>query len=138
MKRWLKIGLVLTALVCAAVCVVWFVHLQSERAAARQRELRYESDLHSYAGVIVPGMSRDPVEHYLRIHRVHFQRVYNFDGNGTDADLTKIGQEPAPWYCSEQNVYISFQFRSADGFESVDPSDKLQKITIYRWLQDCL
>jgi hypothetical protein len=25
-------------------------------------------------------------------------------------DLTKIGEENAPWFCGENNVYLAFQF----------------------------
>jgi hypothetical protein len=44
-------------------------------------------------------------------------------------DLAKIGQEPAPWACSEKNVYVAFQF---------DSFDTLKSVTLYRWLEGCL
>jgi hypothetical protein len=59
---------------------------------------------------------------------------------GVYDELTKIGQEDAPWFCSEKNVYVAFQFRGIahkQGFEA-DSSDTLHAITIYRWLEGCL
>ena len=56
-------------------------------------------------------------------------------------DLTKIGQEDAPWFCSENAVYIAFQFtrptRTA-GEADAEDSDRLRAVTIHHWLEGCL
>lgn len=56
-------------------------------------------------------------------------------------DLTKIGQEDAPFFCEENNVYVAFEFASLykpNGTWSADPSDALKAVKIYRMLDRCL
>ncbi len=133
MRRRRRAGLLLiVALVCAAILAAWFVHLKSEREASREREQKYESILHSYTVVILPGTTHNQVERYLGAKGIQFQGVCCSVADGAYEDLAKIGQEPSPWYCSVQNVYISFQF------VSTDPGDRLRTIAIERRLVDCL
>jgi hypothetical protein len=60
---------------------------------------------------------------------------------GVYDDLVKIGQEDAPWFCSEKNVYVALEFIGPER-HSVGPSaeayDTLTTITIYRWLEGCM
>ena len=141
MKRWLlPIALVLVVTLSVVV-----VRHRSEKRAQQEREAGYQSALRAYSGVLKPGMTRKDVEEYLRTGNVGFSQMccvemkdfskYVYD------DLTKVGQEDAPWFCSEKNVYIAFQFtgqpRNATG-PGADDSDKLRTITIYRWLEGCL
>ena len=51
-------------------------------------------------------------------------------------DLVKIAQEDAPWFCSEKNIYIAFQFTGTAS--RAEPSDKLISVTVYPWLEGCL
>jgi hypothetical protein len=54
--------------------------------------------------------------------------------------LTKIGEERAPWFCEEHNIYIGFEF-SAQGsrkFPEAHDSDVLTGIQIHPWLTGCL
>jgi len=59
-------------------------------------------------------------------------------------DLVKIGKEDAPWFCSENNVYIAFQFIDREREQAVgftlhtDDLDSLKSVTIYPWLEGCL
>jgi hypothetical protein len=55
-------------------------------------------------------------------------------------DLVKIGQEDVPWFCSENNVYIAFQFLGSqkNSLPRADTSDRLKDVTIYRKLDGCL
>jgi len=54
-------------------------------------------------------------------------------------DLVKIAQEDVPWVCSENNVYIAFQFLGSEqnSFARADGYDKLKDLTIYHWLEGC-
>jgi len=59
--------------------------------------------------------------------------------NGLFADEVFIGHEPAPWYCSSNNVYISFQFQSgAEMFREPEPGEPLKTITVTHRLEQCL
>jgi hypothetical protein len=56
-------------------------------------------------------------------------------------DLVKIGTEDAPWFCSEKNVYVAFQFtdhQQRRGMPKADDLDTLKAVSIYRWLEGCL
>ena len=91
-------------------------------------------------------MTRKEVEDHLRARNVKFRQMCcveedkRFSTNVYD-DLVKIGQEDAPWVCSEKNVYVAFQFIGPhqDGLgPAADASDRLRAISIYRWLEGCL
>jgi hypothetical protein len=81
------------------------------------------------------------VEDELRAQGVQYERVSGFDSTKAYADLVKIGTEPAPWYCSKNNIYVKFAFDAADpgqGGISQSSSDVLRSIAVTPWLQDCL
>jgi hypothetical protein len=90
-------------------------------------------------------MTRKEVEDYLRARHINFRQMCCVDvktfSKGVYDDLAQIGQEDAPWFCSEKNIYIAFQFtgqaRNAAGW-GADDSDKLKTVSIYRWLEGCL
>jgi hypothetical protein len=91
-------------------------------------------------------MTRREVEEYLRTRNVRFRQMccvetsQRFSTNVYD-DLAKIGQEDAPWFCSEKNVYVAFQFTGSQGNTTgpaADASDRLRTISIYSWLEGCL
>jgi hypothetical protein len=141
MKRWLlPIALVLVVTLSVVV-----VRHRLEKRAQQEREAGYQSALRAYSGVLKPGMTRKDVEEYLRARNVGFQQMCcvaskDYSKDVYD-DLTKVGQEDAPWFCSEKIVYIAFQFtgqpRNATGAEA-DDSDRLRAITIYPRLEGCL
>ena len=57
------------------------------------------------------------------------------------ADLVKLGEQPAPWYRSELEVYVAFQFTSASPQNPLPiaaDQDVRQKISPYRKLGGCL
>jgi hypothetical protein len=141
MRRWHSVLLlsILAVLAGAAVRYAWSKHEQKKQEAAYRREVGYQLALHSYTGVLTVGMTRKEVEGYLQTKGVRFSKLCCVDEKSAYADITKIGQESAPWYCSEQNIYIAFQFASeAGGSVSADPSDTLRKITIFPRLEGCL
>jgi hypothetical protein len=115
-----------------------------EKRAEQKREVAYQSALRSYSEHFRSGMTRKEVEDYLRARNIRFQQMCCVDHKLSKTvwdDLTKIGQERAPWFCSENNVYIAFQF---SGLErkgvggSADPSDMLMAVSVYHWLEGCL
>ena len=134
MKRW---RLPAAIAVIVALSVVGIRHALEQRSQQKheqqKREPIYQSKLLSYSAVLKPGMSRKEVEDYLRTKNITFRQMCCVDFKDTSPrgydDLAKIGQEPAPWACSEKNVYVAFQF---------DSSDTLKSVTLYRWLEGCL
>jgi hypothetical protein len=108
---------------------------------ARRREAGYQAQLAAFSQSVKPGMSRQEVESSLRTGGRDIQQMCCM-GKWKNAydDLTKIGQEPHPWYCSAHSVYIGFEFVS-DGrheFPEAHDSDTLKGVQIYHWLEGCL
>jgi hypothetical protein len=60
-------------------------------------------------------------------------------GAGYD-DLVKIGEESAPWFCSENNVYIAFEFnpKSRGELSDTNGSDILKRVSVFHQLEGCL
>lgn len=54
--------------------------------------------------------------------------------------LVKIGDERAPWYCSEHGVYVGFGFvaHGSHKFPEAHDSDTLTSVRIFKWLTGCL
>ena len=138
MTRWRSIVLLLIflALIVTAVWLAWSKHL---RNAAYQREAGYQSTLHFYQAVLKPGMTRIEVEGFLQSKGVQLSRFCCSDEKSIQSYIIKIGQEPAPWYCSRENIYLEFQFTSGTiDSDMASQPDTLKKITITPWLEDCL
>ncbi len=128
-----------------AATAIATVRYEHEKRAQRQREATYERALHSYSDVLKPGTNRKEVEDYLHERDIGFRHMCCVDRRtyslGIYDDLIKIGQEDAPWFCNEKNVYIALQFTGqsrADPTPEAVPSDTLKTITIYHWLEGCL
>ncbi len=142
MRRW---RLLVALLLVVALSALVLRHFSQERTQEK-REAGYQSAVRSYSEVLRLGMTRKEVEDYLRGRNVEFRQMCcvetnkRFSTNVYD-DLTKIGQEDAPWVCSEKNVYVAFQFtgpqRNASG-PTADASDRLVGVTLYRGLEGCL
>jgi hypothetical protein len=109
---------------------------------ARRREAAYQAKLASFSEALKSGMTRKDVEGYLRKNGYEFRQMCCMNRSGKNAwdDLTQIGKEPHPWYCSEHNVYIGFEFvsDSSHEFPEAHDSDTLKWIQIYHWLEGCL
>jgi len=140
MKRWLSLILVLTVVAAVAFGVRHVLEKRSEQ----KREIAYQSALRSYSERFQPGMTRKEVEDYLRARNIRFQQMCCVDHKLSKTvldDLTKIGQESAPWFCSEHNVYVAFQFKGPERNDlggSADPSDTLKAVSLHHWLEGCL
>jgi len=145
MRRW---HIYIAAALLAALLVVLGVrHVVKERVQ-RRREAEYQNALRSYSQALKTGMTRKQVEDYLSARNLSFRQmccvsVKEFSRGVYDNaydDLVKIAQEEVPWFCSENNVYIAFQFLGSgqNSFARADASDKLKDLTIYHWLEGCL
>jgi hypothetical protein len=57
------------------------------------------------------------------------------------ADIVKIGEEKAPWYCNKYNVYVAFEFETTEPHGTVTDardSDRLETTSLFPWLEECL
>ena len=111
MKPTVKRVLTLLALLTVLSTVVVGIRYELRKKAQKKREAAYASSLHFYTEELKIGMTRKEVEEYLRAKNTTFMRMCCVDFSGSRAsldDLTRIGQEDAPWFCSENNVYVAF------------------------------
>jgi hypothetical protein len=99
MKHWRSALLLLVIAFCAVLIrSIW------KYRAAQQREIAYQSALATYAKRFGPGDNRKTVEDYLKGKRIEFGQmccVERRESHTAYADLIRMGQEDAPWYCSE-------------------------------------
>ena len=133
-SRPLCIAIGVSALLCAACA-------RSTARARQEREGGYQAQRVGYSAVLKPGLTRSEVETYLRNNGHEFQQMCCM-GKSKNAydDLTRIGQERHPWYCSAHNVYVGFEFVSSGSHEFAEAhdSDTLKSIQIFHWLEGCL
>lgn len=115
--------------------------------AQGRRDAAYQMTLRSYDRVLKPGTTRGKVEGYLGARNTSFQRMCCVDAarlseRASWDDLVKIGQEKPPWFCSENYVYIAFQFIDreppTESGKTADDFDTLKSVSIYRQLGGCL
>jgi len=110
------------------------------RRAQAKREVAYQQTLQKYSGEFTAGMSRKEIEGRLQAQNIQFLSMCCAEERVGMDDLVKIGSEEHPWYCSEHNVYVAFEFTAAkptDVFTASD-ADRLRKVTIFHWLEGCL
>jgi hypothetical protein len=113
----------------------------SGQSAKQKREADYQAALQSYSDALKPGATRKSVEDYLQAKGVNYEKMCCILEKSAEAELVRIGKEKHPWYCSEHNVYIAFQFVDelhGGGRPSDSDLDKLKSITVYHWLEGCL
>ena len=129
---------------CLAFAVVGLRHV-IEKRAQEKREVAYQRTLHSYSDILRPGLSRTELEDYLKSKDIRFRQMCCVNRKALSQnvydDLVKIGQEDAPWFCSENNVYIAFQFagqRTNASWPAAVANDRLTDISIFRWLESCV
>lgn len=121
--------------------------VQVGKRAARLREIAYQATVRSYSGALKPGITRGDVEAFLRrngrtiVHSccMESEEWKQVKGLAFD-DLAKIGEERAPWFCSEHNVYVGFEFVAVGTHEwsKADDADRLTKVRLYHALEGCL
>lgn len=139
MGRWRLIAaalLVLSMLVVACGVVTY-----QSRQQARRREAAYEATLREYSAVLNRGMTRKTVEDYLRKKNARFSHSCCMGAahNAWDT-LVEIGEERPPWFCSEQYVYVGFEFVSEGQHQpwEAHDADTLTVIRLLRRSTGCL
>ena len=144
----LKVLMIIAAIALIGFSI-WLVQHVRERHKAAEREASYQTVLAKYTGELKPGTSREQVEQHLQTDGRRFRQmccVANFRGQyvslkgaGYD-DLVKIGEESAPWFCSENNVYIAFEFnpKSHGELSDTNGSDILKRVSVFHQLEGCL
>jgi hypothetical protein len=144
----LKVSMIVAAAVIVSTSLWLAEHVRNRRKAA-EREARYQIVLAQYVGHLKPGMNREQVEGYLQTNGARFRQmccVANFRGEYASLggaawdDLVKIAEESAPFFCSENNVYIAFEFnpKSHGELSRTNSSDVLKKVSIFHQLEGCL
>jgi hypothetical protein len=132
--------LLLAVLAVPMIAVLWPAcgHVKSQDR--QQREATYESVLNSYSRDLRLGLSRKEVEEYLRRKAITFTQMCCVEERSAFADLVKIGEEPHPWYCSENFINIAFEFRATEPHHPfiADDTDVLKTIRIFRQFGGCL
>lgn len=138
----------MAALVVAVLLVTFGIrHVVADRAR-RKRESEYAKVLQSFSTVLKTGMTRKQVEDYFKDKNISFSQtccisVKQFSPGVYDNaydDLVKIGEDEVPWFCSQYNVYIAFQFLGSakNGLPNSGSSDKVKDVTIFRRGEGCL
>ena len=137
------------AAIAVVILALWLVRDVRERHKAAEREINYQIVLAKYSSALKPGMIREQVEQHLQTGGTRFRQmccVANFRGQhmslagaGWD-DLVKIGEERGPWFCSENNVYVAFEFnpKSKDELADTNGSDILKRVSVFHQLERCL
>jgi hypothetical protein len=139
MKRWTAITTILASTVVACTAV-WFIQhgfeKQKDEVGASHRQLIYQSILQSYSASFSNGMTRAQVQDSLRTRGVQFDEICCLIQGASYAEITKIGFETGPWYCTGYDVYVAFHFSGP--LASQNPTDILKKISIESLPVDCL
>ena len=137
MKRWLVLSIIAVIVVVASATAV---RSHGRSVAQKKREVAYHSALQQYFRDLRPGLRRAEVERYLRARNANFSWMYTAFGGRREsqyADILKIVEEAAPWYCSEAYVYVAFEFSGVEKFKQND-SDLLERIEKFRPYTGCL
>jgi hypothetical protein len=141
--------LVIIAAIAVVIFGLWSVRELRERHKAAEREINYQTVLAKYSSALKPGMTREQVERHLQSGGTRFKQmccVADFRGQHVNAigagwdDLVKIGEESVPWFCSENNVYIAFEFNPKSNGELADTNgpDILKRVSVFHQLERCL
>ena len=144
----LKVSMIVVAAAVTAIGL-WLAQHVQERHKAAERESVYRTVLAQYTVELRPGMTREQVERYLQTNGKRFKQmccVANFksqyvslDRAGYD-DLVKIAEESVPFVCSENNVYLAFEFnpKSQSELRGTNRSDILRRISVFHELEGCM
>jgi hypothetical protein len=114
-----------------------------DRRAERKSQIEYQSVLKEYSAALEPGLTRREVESYLRLKGRPFRQMCCVGvRRNALADLVRIGNEGAPWYCSQNNVYVALEFEATEPLQGIMPeardSDRLEDVLLFPWLEGCL
>jgi hypothetical protein len=135
---WLlpTVALIITIILSALV----LSHTRAE--AKREREVGYHAALQAYSNDLNPGLTRWEVENYLRARNTSFKDMCCVAEESYYADLVKIGEESAPWCCSEEYVYVALEFSAVEEHDSASflakGSEVLKRVEIFQPDSGCL
>jgi hypothetical protein len=133
-RRRQALVVLIVVLMCASASGYWLKKRADKKLEEQKREAVFSSALFSYSKDLEPGMTRNNVENYLASKAILFEK-------SATADLVEIGQEPAPWFCSEVNVYIAFDFEAIETqSRALEPyaTEVLKRVHIYSRPGRCL
>lgn len=112
---------------------------RSRRAAANR--IAIEAALRQFTEHVPIGATRREVKELLRAQGAAFDERCCFEPNGPYSILVLVGQEDAPWYCSELLDYVVFEFstREARGRPTdILESDVLKLVHLISYGEGCL
>ena len=136
--RWILLIVTVILLVVSA----FGVRSVMDKRAEQKRQIEYQSVLKAYSGALKPGMTRHDAESYLHSKGLSFQKMCCVGiRRSAWADLVRIGKEKAPWYCSQYNVYVALEFETTEPhgiIQDARDSDRLENVTLFPWLEECL
>jgi len=134
---------IILLLILAAVALAAFA-MESAlgKRAEQRRHDSYDALLREYSTVLRPDARRREVEAFLTSRGRSFQQMcclLNENRNALE-DIVKVGSEPKPWYCRENDMYLVFEFDSMPDpqFPKAHPDDRLRRIALSPWLGGCL
>lgn len=136
-----KLIILLLSLVAVALAA-FAIQTALRKRAERRRQAAYDAVLREYSTALQPGAQRREVEAMLTSRERSFRQMcclLNENRNAIE-DIVKIGSEPKPWYCSENNMYLVFEFDSMPDPRSLKAhsDDRLRRIALSPWLGGCL
>lgn len=139
----MKTKLIILLLILVAVALSAFaIKSALWKRAAQRRQAVYDALLREYSATLRPGAQRREVEAVLTTRGRSFQQMCCLLSENRNAleDIVKIGSEPTPWYCSENDMYLVFEFDSMPDsqFPKAHPDDSLRRIALSSWLGGCL
>jgi hypothetical protein len=144
----LKVSMIVAVAAVIAISL-WSVQHVRDRHEAAERESGYQTVLAQYAVELKPEMTREEVERHLQTNGKEFKQMccvanfkgehVSFDQAGYD-DLVKIAEESAPFVCSQNNVYIAFEFNPKSEAEEshTNRSDILKRVSVFHQLEGCM
>ena len=143
MRRWLYILGALVIVVSSGAVI------RSQTQAAARTKF-YTTKLQAYSNDLKPGLTRAEAEGYLQRKATGFRQMCCVLEPSAFADLVWIGQEKAPWFCSEEYVYVALVFERSPQATStsrpvsrfpiidVDSTDVLKAVRLYKQPSGCL
>ena len=60
------------------------------------------------------GMRWDDVKAYLKARGVKYVEMCCYETGGPFSTLIRVGEEPAPWYCSEWTEFVALEFSATE------------------------
>ena len=134
--------IIVLLIVVAASLAAYAIKSALEKRAEQRRQATYQAVLRDYSTALEPGTRRSEVETVLTSRGRSFQQMcclLNENRNALE-DILMIGSGPKLWYCSENDMYLVFEFDSMPDPQSpkAHPDDRLRRIALSSWLGGCL